>query len=129
MRVLAGILFTALLIMGTGCSKAPAGSALGMDGFEREVHKADQLVLVDFWAPWCGPCRYMGPILEEYAREHADRLKLVKVNTDIDQDVAVAHNVEVLPTLMLFRGDKVIDVHLGAMEKTSLEQWVQPHLN
>jgi thioredoxin 1 len=90
--------------------------------FEREVLQAAQPVLVDFWAPWCGPCRSMAPIIEELAREFNGRAKVVKVNVDRNQALAARFGVTSIPTLMFFRQGRVVDRDVGYTPKGTLVQ-------
>jgi len=90
--------------------------------FEREVLQAAQPVLVDFWAPWCGPCRSMAPIIEELAREFNGRAKVVKVNVDRNQALAARYGVTSIPTLMFFRQGRVVDRDVGYTPKGTLVQ-------
>jgi thioredoxin 1 len=83
------------------------------DNFEETVIKSDVPVLVDFWAPWCGPCRTVGPILEDLAGEYAGRAKVVKVNVDEEQGVAGSMNVRSIPTVILFAGGEPRVVTVG----------------
>jgi thioredoxin 1 len=85
--------------------------------FEELVANSDLPVLVDFWAPWCGPCRMVGPVLEEVADEYAGRAKVVKVNVDEQKQVAAALGIQSIPTFVLFNKGKVRDHKVGAMPK------------
>ncbi|ARN84801.1 thioredoxin [Candidatus Nucleicultrix amoebiphila] len=95
------------------------------DTFNKEVLQASQLVLVDFWAEWCGPCRAIAPILEEMAEEFEGSLKIVKVDIDNNPDAAVNFNVRSIPTLLLFKNGKVVGTQVGLVPKSALEEWVK----
>jgi thioredoxin 1 len=85
--------------------------------FEQEVLAYPGAVLVDFWAPWCGPCRAVGPILEQIAEEYGGRVKVVKVNTDENPAIATRYNVRSIPTILLIRGGKVTQTLIGSRPK------------
>jgi thioredoxin 2 len=85
-------------------------------------------VLVDLWAPWCGPCRFVGPILEELSREFAGRLKVVKVNVDENPILSQRFQATAIPTLVVLKGGRVVDRIQGAMSKPDLTVRLTPHL-
>ena len=95
--------------------------------FEVET-RAAPTVVVDLWAPWCGPCRIVGPILEELTREYAGRLKVVKVNVDENQGLAVRYDAMSIPTMIVMRDGQVVDRIVGAYPKPALTARITPHL-
>ena len=90
--------------------------------FEKEVVQREIPVFVDFWAPWCGPCRMVAPVIEELAEEYEGRIKFVKVNTDENPMVASALGIRSIPTLVVFKGNKVEDFRIGAVPKDELKK-------
>jgi len=96
--------------------------------FAAVVETATMPVLVDIWAPWCGPCRRVSPALEQLATERAGKLKLVKVNTDENPQVSRRFNVMSIPTLMLFKDGEVVDQQVGAAPTVALRTWLQDKL-
>src|SRR5689334_21125398 len=95
--------------------------------FQAEVLESDKPVLVDFWAPWCGPCRVVGPVLEEIAGERED-LRIVKLNVDENQQTAASFQVLSIPTLILFKGGQPVKKVIGAYPKRKLEAELEPAL-
>lgn len=96
--------------------------------FEQEVLHSEKPVVVDFWAPWCGPCRKLGPILDEVANELGEKVKIVKVNTDENLDTAKAYSISGLPTLLVFKDGKAVERLVGLMPRSTILQNVEKHL-
>jgi thioredoxin 1 len=90
--------------------------------FSSEVLESDQAVLVDFWAPWCGPCRQIAPMVEELAQEYAGSVKVAKVNIDDSPNLAMNYGVTSIPTLIVFKGGDVVQRFVGAQPKNRLQQ-------
>jgi len=102
--------------------------AVNEESFAKEVLESTVPVLVDFWATWCGPCRAIAPIVEQLAAEHAGRLKVVKLDVDESGETSIRYGVMNIPTLLLFKGGKVVERWVGAQPKSVLMSRIQPHL-
>ena len=99
------------------------------ENFEKDVLNSSIPTLVDFWAEWCGPCKQIGPILEEIAEEKKDKLKIVKLNIDENPQTPQEYGVRGIPTLMIFKDGNLIDSKIGMMSKSSLSEWIESLLN
>jgi thioredoxin 1 len=95
--------------------------------FASEVTKYP-IMLVDFWAPWCGPCRMVSPIVEQLSREYSGRVAFGKINVDENQRIAASFGIQSIPTLMIFKGSKAVDVIIGAMPKAQIEMKLKQQL-
>jgi thioredoxin len=93
--------------------------------FAQEVLQESIPVLVDFWAPWCGPCRMVAPILDELSREYAGRIKIAKVNTDENQQTAARYRIQGIPTLLLIKNGSIVDQVVGVTPKQELRRRIQ----
>jgi thioredoxin 1 len=96
--------------------------------FEDEVIKSGAPVLVDFWAPWCMPCRMLAPALEELSTDLAGKLKIGKVNVDEEPDLAVQYGIESIPAVFLFKGGEIVETQTGACSKQVLEDLIKPYV-
>ncbi len=98
------------------------------EGFDADVVKAEGPVLVDFWAEWCGPCKQVGPILEELASDFGGKITVAKVNVDDNPNTPLKYGVRGIPTLMIFKGGAVAAMKVGALPKSQLYAWVESNL-
>jgi len=99
------------------------------DAFEKTVMQSDLPVVVDFWAPWCGPCRMVAPILDKLAAEYAGKVVIAKVNTDEDPEWAMKFNVQGIPTMLFVAGGKVVHTQVGALPEPMLRNTLDQFLN
>ena len=97
--------------------------------FQQEVIKSNTPVLIDFWAAWCGPCKMIGPIVEEIAKEYEGKLKVGKVDVDSNPEISMQFGIRSIPTLMVFKGGKVVEQIIGAVPKRNLMEKVLPNVS
>lgn len=90
--------------------------------FDTEVINSDLPVLVDFWAPWCGPCRALAPVIDQLAEEYSGKAKVVKLNTDDNPNIAVQFRINSIPTMILFKDKKPVDMLVGALSKEKIQE-------
>jgi len=96
--------------------------------FDAEVLQSDAVVVADFWAPWCVPCKMMEPVLEKIAGNHGEKIRIVKINVDEEPDLAARYNIVSIPSLLVFdRGEKV-DMQVGAVSEAVLDEFLQKYL-
>ena len=96
--------------------------------FDEDISSQSKLVLVDFWAEWCGPCKQIAPLLDEISIQKKDDLLILKLNVDENQETPQKYNVRGIPTLMLFKEGNLVDTKIGSLPKSSLEDWINSYL-
>jgi thioredoxin 1 len=105
-----------------------AVTSVTVDTFDQVVLQAPNLVMVDFWATWCGPCKIVAPVVEELAQEYAGKVNFAKVNTDENPDLASRYNIRGIPTLIFYKDGKVLDQVVGAVPKAQLKSKIDTFL-
>ena len=105
-----------------------AAAAVTDASFKEDVLDSEVPVLVDFWAPWCGPCRMGAPVVDEIAEQYEGQVKVVKLNTDENPQVASQYGIRSIPTLMIFKGGQRVDMVVGAVPKTTLANTLEKYL-
>lgn len=93
--------------------------------FDKEVLDSKKLVLVDFWASWCGPCKMVSPVIDEIANEYKETIKVVKINTDENPSTAASYGIRSIPTLLIFNGGNIVDTIIGAIPKSTVVNRIQ----
>ncbi len=101
---------------------------LNENTFKTEVQSNPGAALVDFWAPWCGPCRIMGPIIDNLSKKYDGKVKIAKINVDENQGLAGQYNIMSIPTMLFFKAGKVVHTHTGATTEADLENQIKTHL-
>lgn len=105
-----------------------ATTSVGDSDFDAQVLKSDKPVLVDFWAEWCGPCKMIGPSLEEISEELGEQVDIVKLNIDDHPDTPAKYGVRGIPTMILFKNGEIADTKVGAAPKSQLKSWLEAAL-
>lgn len=96
--------------------------------FQNSVLDSDQLSVVDFWAEWCGPCRAIGPVVEELSKEYAGKVNIGKVNVDQNPQVSMQYGITSIPAILFIKGGQIVDKQIGAVPRSVLEKKIQAHL-
>ncbi len=101
---------------------------LNDDNFEEKILKSDKVAMVDFWAEWCGPCRMVGPVVEELANEYDGKAIIGKVNVDNNPQISQKHGIKSIPAILFFKNGEVVDKQIGAVPKNILQQKLDQHI-
>ena len=101
---------------------------LTRENFDQEVVNSSNTVLVDFWAPWCGPCRAVGPLIDELAEEYDGKAKIAKLNVDDEGELAAKFKIMSIPTIMIFKNGEVVEKLIGARSKSELSELIDKHM-
>ncbi|QJB32340.1 thioredoxin [Chitinophaga oryzae] len=96
--------------------------------FQTEVLNSDKLTVVDFWAEWCGPCRAIGPVIEELSKDYAGKVNIGKVNVDVNPQISIDYGITSIPAILFIKGGQVVDKQVGAVPKAVLEKKIQANL-
>ncbi len=96
--------------------------------FQTEVLDSDKLSVIDFWAEWCGPCRAIGPVIEELSKEYAGKVNIGKVNVDVNPNLSVNYGITSIPAILFVKGGKIVDKQIGAVPKSVIDKKIQAHI-
>jgi thioredoxin 1 len=96
--------------------------------FDAEVLKSDKLTVVDFWAEWCGPCKAIGPVVEQLSKEYEGKANIGKMDVDANSNVPMQYGIRSIPTILFFKGGQLVDKTVGAVPKSSLDATIQKHI-
>lgn len=101
---------------------------INKDNIQKEVFESDKPVLIDFWAEWCGPCRSFLPTLNNVSEEMQEKIKVVKINIDENEELATEFNIRSIPTIMILKGNEIKAINVGALPKTVLVEWINKNI-
>jgi thioredoxin 1 len=96
--------------------------------FQKDVLESDKLSVIDFWAEWCGPCRAIGPVIEELSKEYSGKVNVGKVNVDHNPNISVNYGITSIPAILFIKGGQIVDKQIGAVPKSILDKKIQAHL-